>query len=60
LNAHGVSDPVSNDTRGFSRIYAKLYTELVARGSASVVEHKVGAYIEDLDIVTLGEIVSVT
>lgn len=64
LSAHHVVDPVTNDTRGVfqNAELAKLYTELVARGSASMVEaYKVGAYIEDLDIADLEkEIASVT
>ncbi|QQR65449.1 DUF2202 domain-containing protein [Candidatus Kaiserbacteria bacterium] len=64
LSAHRVADPVTDDTRGVfqNAELAKLYTELVARGSASVVEaYKVGAYIEDLDIADLKkEIASVT
>ncbi len=62
LNAHGVADPVTNDTRGVfqNAELAKFYTELVARGSASVVEaYKVGAYIEDLDIADLEEEIKV-
>ncbi len=63
LSAHGVADPVTDDTRGVfqNAELAKLYTELVARGSASVVEaYNVGAYIEDLDIADLEKEIAAT
>jgi hypothetical protein len=56
LSAHGVVDPVSDDTRGVfqNQDLAKLYTDLVARGQSSIAEaYRVGAYIEDLDIADL-------
>ncbi len=63
LRAHGVADPVTNDARGVfqNAELAKLYTDLIARGSASVAEaYKVGAYIEDLDIADLEKEIAVT
>lgn len=56
LSAHDVTDPVTDDARGVfqNQDLAKLYTELVERGSVSVAEaYRVGAYIEDLDIADL-------
>lgn len=56
MAAHGVSDPVTDDTRGVftSEDFTKLYSELVTRGSESLREaYQVGAYIEELDIVDL-------
>lgn len=63
LRAHGVADPVTNDARGVfqNAELAKLYTDLIARGSASVAEaYKVGAYIEDLDIADLEKEIAAT
>ncbi len=63
LSAHGVADPVSDDTRGVfqNAELAKLYTELVTRGSSSLVEaYRVGAYIEDLDIADLEKEIAAT
>jgi len=56
LRAHSVTDPVTDDARGVfqNQDLAKLYTDLIARGSSSIVEaYRVGAYIEDLDIADL-------
>lgn len=56
LDRFGIEDPIKDDTRGVftSERYAKLYEELVARGSVSRVEAlRVGALIEELDLTDL-------
>lgn len=63
LRAHSVTDPVTDDARGVfvNQDLAKLYTDLVARGQSSIVEaYRVGAYIEDLDIVDLEKEIDAT
>ncbi len=63
LGAHNVTDPVTDDARGVfqNQDLAKLYTELVDRGSVSVAEaYRVGAYIEDLDIADLEKTIAET
>lgn len=53
LDRFGIEDPITDDTRGVftSERYAKLYTQLIERGSKSRVDAlKVGALIEELDL----------
>jgi hypothetical protein len=53
LRYYGLEDPVTDDTVGVfaNPVLAGLYDDLVARGSASLLEAlHVGAYIEELDI----------
>ena len=56
LNKYGLKDPVGNNLPGVftNPDLQALYTQLVAKGSASILEaYKVGATIEDLDIFDL-------
>ncbi len=56
LDRFGIEDPIKDDGRGVftSERYAKLYTELVERGSVSRVEAlRVGALIEEMDLTDL-------
>jgi hypothetical protein len=53
IEAYGLDDPVTDDTPGVftNPDFAALYDELIATGSASLVDAlTVGAAIEDLDI----------
>jgi len=53
LDKYNLTDPITDDTVGIfkDQTFAKLYQDLVAKGSVSEVEAlKVGATIEDLDI----------
>jgi hypothetical protein len=56
LDSYGLKDPVADEARGkfTSPKLAKLYDELVATGSKSLVDaYRVGALIEELDIADL-------
>ncbi|MEZ6163317.1 MAG: DUF2202 domain-containing protein [Phycisphaerales bacterium] len=56
LDRFGIEDPIKDDTRGVftSERYAKLYAQLIERGSVSRVEAlRVGALIEELDLTDL-------
>ncbi|MCA9304435.1 MAG: DUF2202 domain-containing protein [Phycisphaerales bacterium] len=58
LDRYGLPDPVVDDSTGVftNPAFAELYTLLVERGSESLMEgYKVGAKIEELDIVDLRE-----
>ena len=63
LDAYGIADPVVNDTIG---VFANpelqsLYNDLIAAGSTSLVDAlKVGAAIEEIDILDLYEAMEVT
>ena len=60
LDRFSVEDPIKDDTRGVftSERYAKLYKELIERGSTSRVEAlRVGALIEELDLTDLRQAV---
>lgn len=63
LDRFGVEDPIKDDTRGVftSERYAKLYKELITRGSKSRIEAlRVGAFIEELDLTDLREASALT
>ena len=63
LDRFGIEDPIKDDSRGVftSERYAKLYTELVARGFTSRVDAlRVGALIEELDLTDLREASALT
>lgn len=62
LDQHGIEDPaVGNDIGVFTNPeYSALYVQLVEQGSVSIVEAlRVGAFIEDLDIVDLDQLLNV-
>ena len=63
LDAYGIADPVVNDTIGVfvNAELQALYNDLVAAGSTSLVDAlKVGAAIEEIDILDLYEAMEVT
>lgn len=63
LERYGIEDPVTDDSRGVfaDETLDNLYTELIARGKTSALEaFKVGAYIEDLDIIDLQKQIALT
>lgn len=60
---YGLADPVIDDTRGAftNPVFVGLYGELIAAGSESMVDAlKVGARIEEVDIVDLRDALSLT
>lgn len=63
LDKYNLTDPITDDTVGVfkDQAFAKLYQDLVAKGSVSEIEAlKVGATIEDLDISDLNSDLSQT
>ena len=62
LNTFGIDDPATGEPGGYSNeALQQLYGELTARGETSLVEAlKVGAYIEELDIKDLDELMAAT
>jgi hypothetical protein len=63
IMSYGLDDPVKDDTRGVftDAKFARLYEELVATGSRSRLDAlKVGALVEEMDIVDLREALEAT
>lgn len=63
LDRYMIADPVTVDTVGIftSPVMQKLYTDLVAQGSTSLLDAlKVGATVEDLDIKDLEDLMQTT